>query len=157
MCEDYTEGGQRKKRRKLKSVSTKRKKSAGVSYACEKCEFQTSSEGHMKVHIQVKHEGIKQSFSFRKSLVKHKNGQHQHQEHNLAKCIFCEERIGKDSRSWPAHLSHYHLQERDNSLYQEIINRIEIKRFICQVCYTLVTSISLTSSSPASSNLSVFF
>ena len=46
----------------------------------------------------------------------------------------CAEMIGKYSRSWTVHLSPQHLQEKENPLYREIIERIEIKKFICKEC-----------------------
>ena len=71
-------------------------------------------------------------FTSKQALQKHLN--HQHPELKQDKCPFCEEMIGKYSRSWTVHLSTYHLQEKESPLYIEIMERINIKKFICTEC-----------------------
>ena len=71
-------------------------------------------------------------FPSRKTLQKHLNNYHP--ELKQDKCPFCEEMIGKYSRSWTVHLSTYHLQEKESPLYREIMERINIKKFICTEC-----------------------
>ena len=52
----------------------------------------------------------------------------------MTNSVICAEMIGKYSRSWTVHLSPQHLQEKENPLYREIIERIGIKKFICKEC-----------------------
>ena len=89
-----------------------------------------SEEADKKKKIPCEH--CPERFPSRKTLQKHLNNQHP--ELKQVKCPFCQEMIGKYSRSWPVHLSTHHLQEKENPLYREIMERIEIKKFICTVC-----------------------
>ena len=52
----------------------------------------------------------------------------------MTNSVICAEMIGKYSRSWTVHLSPQHLQEKENPLYREIIERIGIKKFTCKEC-----------------------
>ena len=89
-----------------------------------------SEEADKKKKVPCDH--CPERFPSRKTLQKHLNNRHP--ELKQVKCPFCEEMIGKYSRSWPVHLSTNHLQEKESPLYREIMDRIEIKKFICQDC-----------------------
>ena len=88
-----------------------------------------TEEADKKKKVPCEH--CPERFPSRKTLQKHLNNQHP--ELKQVKCPFCDEMIGKYSRSWPVHLSTHHLQEKESPLYREIMERIEIKKFICQV------------------------
>merc|ERR1719400_1334588 len=60
-------------------------------------------------------------FPSKQALQKHLNNQHPQLKQD--KCPFCEEMIGKYSRSWTVHLSTHHLQEKESPLYREIMDR----------------------------------
>ena len=91
-------------------------------YACAHCPTMFFSRQGRQIHLNIHHP----------QLTEH------------PQCPFCEERIGKYSRSWTVHLSTQHLQEKENPLYREIIERIGIKKFTCKECgRDFTTNISL--------------
>ena len=89
-------------------------------------------EAEKKKKFPYECEYCPERFTSKQALQRHLN--HQHPELKQDKCPFCEEMIGKYSRSWPVHLSTNHLQEKESPLYIEIMERINIKKFICTVC-----------------------
>ena len=68
-------------------------------------------------------------FSSRQAVTRHAK-----KTHGYSKCPFCDESLIKDSHRWPTHLVTYHLEEKENPLYQEILQRVEVVKEICQLC-----------------------
>ena len=59
---------------------------------------------------------------------------HARRNHGHSKCPFCDEIFRKDSPRWHPHLISSHQRERENPLYKEILERVEVFKKVCQLC-----------------------